>query len=399
MQSPKQVETILVKTGIDVLEARGFDILRGKKIGLITNPTGVNVDLKSTIDILNESSVVDLVALYGPEHGVRGNFSAGDHIDSETDAKTGLPVFSLYGKNRKPSQEMLQGVEVLVYDIQDIGVRSYTYISTMGLVMEAAAEAGIKFVVLDRPNPLGGLKVEGPLVTDGYFSFVSAFAIPYVYGLTPGELATFLNQERLLTDSVKCDLEVVSMENWKRSMTFVETGLPWVPPSPHIPKANSSAYYAMAGIIGELDPCMIGVGYTLPFEVFALPWIDADRLLEEMENLSLPGVRFRPIHFKPTYMKNKGKEYHGVQVYFTDFLEAPLTEIQFRFLEIAYQLRPDSSVLEINNYRFDMLDKVIGNADIRETFVKAYKFEDIQEQWQGDVEGFKVRSKPYHLYR
>ncbi len=201
-------------------------MLQGKRVGLITNPTGVDSQLKSTVDILNEAPGVKLVALYGPEHGVRGDIYAGDHVETVTDAQTGLPIFSLYGKTRKATPEMLKDIDVLVYDIQDIGCRSYTYISTMGLAMEAAAENNIEFVVLDRPNPVSGLKIEGNLAEDKFISFVSQFKIPYLYGLTCGELAKMLNNEKML--GAQCKLTVVPMKGWKRSMTFDQTGLPWV---------------------------------------------------------------------------------------------------------------------------------------------------------------------------
>ena len=207
---PSQAGSPKIKTGIEVLKASGFKILEGKRIGLITNPTGVDNDLESTIDVLHQSPNVKLVALYGPEHGVRGDVHAGDKVDSFTDPETGVPVFSLYGATRKPTKEMLEGIDVLVYDIQDIGCRSYTYISTMYLAMQAAAENDIEFVVLDRPNPLGGLKVEGNLVENGFISFVSQLKIPYVYGLTCGELAMMINGEGMLEKP--CKLSVVKMK-------------------------------------------------------------------------------------------------------------------------------------------------------------------------------------------
>ncbi|HSL90864.1 MAG TPA: exo-beta-N-acetylmuramidase NamZ domain-containing protein, partial [Ignavibacteriaceae bacterium] len=231
----KSFETAKVKTGIEVLRDRNFDLLQGKKVGLVTNATGVDSKLKSTIDILFESPEVNLVALYGPEHGVRGNFEAGEYVDFYIDDFTQLPVYSLYGKTRKPTPEMLKDIDALVFDIQDIGSRSYTYISTMGLVMEAAAENNKEVIILDRPNPLGGNRIEGNIVEDGYFSFVSQFAIPYVHGLTVGELAILLNEEGLLSKSQKCKLQVVPMENWTRDMYFEQTGLPWILTSPHVP--------------------------------------------------------------------------------------------------------------------------------------------------------------------
>ncbi len=386
-----------VKTGIDVLENEQFLLLKGKKVGLITNPTGVNAQLRSTVDILFEAEGVELVALYAPEHGVRGNFSAGDHVGSSVDEKTGLPVFSLYGSTQKPTAEMLKGIDVLVYDIQDIGARSYTFISTMGLAMEAAAENNIPFVVLDRPNPLNGLRVEGAMVEDGYYSFVSQYNIPYIYGLTPAELAQYLNGEGLLKNGVKCDLTVVKMQGWQREMTFPETGLHWVPTSPHIPRSNSAFYYAMSGILGELDANMIGVGYTLPFEIFALQNVDADKVAEKMNSYNLSGVVFRPIYFKPYYMTFKGKEFAGVQVYFTDINAAQLTPIQFYFAEAIHDLYPDIEIFATATDRHAMFDKVCGSNKIRLAFTKNYKFSDIEALWN-DNEEYKVVAKKYWLY-
>src|SRR5574344_2389178 len=262
-------KTIRITTGIEMLKRQNFKILEGKRVGLITNPTGVDNNLQSTIDILHHADNVKLVALYGPEHGVRGNQHAGDKVDDNHDATTGLPVYSLFGKTRKATPEMLKDIDVLVYDIQDIGCRSYTFISTMGLAMEAAADNNIDFVVLDRPNPLGGLKIEGNYVEEGYYSFVSQFKIPYIYAQTCGELAIMLNEENMLAK--KCKLQVVKMEGWKRSMTFEDTGLEWVLASPHIPHKHSALFYPITGILGELGYVSIGVGYTLPFQIIDTP--------------------------------------------------------------------------------------------------------------------------------
>ncbi|MBQ6051521.1 MAG: DUF1343 domain-containing protein, partial [Bacteroidaceae bacterium] len=241
-------QEIRIKTGIEVLKSQNFRMLEGKRVGLITNPTGVDNDMVSDIDLLAQAPNVNLVALFGPEHGVRGNAHAGAMVTDSIDQATGLPVRSLFGKTRKATPEMLADIDVLVYDIQDIGCRSFTYISTMGLAMEAAAENGKEFIVLDRPNPLGGLKVEGNVVKEGCFSFVSQFSIPYVYGLTCGELALLLNGERMLKGGVQCNLKVVKMKGWKRKMNYFATGLQWVPSSPHIPNAISPYFYPATGI-------------------------------------------------------------------------------------------------------------------------------------------------------
>ena len=386
-----------VKTGIEVLKANNFKQLEGKRVGLVTNPTGVDNFLKSDVDILHEAANVKLVALFGPEHGVRGNVHAGDHVGNAADPTTGVPVYSLYGKSRIPSKEMLQGIDVLVYDIQDIGCRSFTYISTLGNIMKAAAENGIKVMVLDRPNPLGGEKVEGNLAEDDCLSFVSAFKIPYVYGLTPGEVALLLNGENML--GAKCDLEVVKMKGWKRKMTYDQTGLQWVLPSPHIPHASSAPYYSVSGIVGELDSISIGVGYTMPFQMFGAPWIDAPVLAQRLNALNLPGVMFRPMYYKPFYAFGKGQDLQGVQVYLTDYRKATLTNIQFYVLQELYSLYPDHDVLAQCTKRHGMFDKVCGSKQIRQLFMKRHKWEDVKPYWEKDAESFKQLAKKYWLYK
>jgi len=387
-----------VKTGIEVLRESNFKILQGKRVGLITNPTGVDSQLKSTIDILNEASGVKLVALYGPEHGVRGDEYAGDKVETSMDKQTGIPVYSLYGKTRKATPEMLKGLDVLVYDIQDIGCRSYTFISSMGLAMEAAAENNIEFVVLDRPNPVGGLKVEGNIAEDKFISFVSQFKIPYVYGLTCGELAKFLNEENML--GKKCRLTVVSMKGWKRKMTFDQTGLPWVLTSPHIPHSTSAFYYAASGILGEFSFMSIGVGYTLPFQLFAKDSIDADLLTKRMNDLHLPGVLFRPIYLKPFYAVGQGKNYSGVQFYLTDYKKVRLTEIQFYVMQEMAKLYPDKKCFSDETAsRYNMFDKVCGTDQIRILMSKNMQVSDILPYWRKDEAAFQKLSKKYYLYK
>lgn len=391
-------QKIRIQTGIEVLKNSNFKLLEGKRVGLITNPTGVDNQLKSTIDILHEAPNVNLVALFGPEHGVRGDVHAGDHVDNSSDPTTGLPVGSLYGKTRKATPDMLKGIDVLVYDIQDIGCRSFTYISTMGLAMEAAAENNIEFVVLDRPNPLGGLKVEGNLAEDGYISFVSQFKIPYLYGLTCGELAQMLNEENMLAK--QCKLTVVKMKGWKRKMDYTQTGLQWIPSSPHIPHAHSAFFYPVSGIVGELGYLSIGVGYTIPFQMFAADWIKAEEFASAFNKLHLPGVHFRPMHLKPFYSVGVGTQMQGVQVHLTDYQKANLSEIQFYVMQVIAQLYPDKAVFaNANEKRFDMFDKVSGSNQIRLLFAKNNRFEDIQAYWNKDVEAFKKLSKKYYLYK
>ena len=391
-------QKITIKTGIEVLKEQKFKILEGKRVGLITNPTGVDNSMKSTIDILNEAPNVNLVALFAPEHGVRGDAHAGDHVDNVTDPKTGLPVYSLHGKTRVPTPEMLEGIDVLVYDIQDIGCRSFTYISTMGLAMQGAAEQGIEFVVLDRPNPLGGIKVEGGLVEDGFISFVSQFKIPYVYGLTCGELALLLNGENMLKK--QCKLQVVKMKSWKRKMRYEETGLQWIPSSPHIPQPISAIFYPVSGILGELGYMSIGVGYTIPFQMFAAEWIKAEDLAASLNNLHLPGLYFRPMYLKPFYSVGQGKQLEGVQVHIMDYEKARLSEIQFYVMQEVASLYPDKAVFEnANDKRFRMFDQVAGSDYVRLNFAKRNKFADISGFWNDAVAPFRKLSKKYYLYK
>jgi len=388
-----------VKTGLEVLVSNGFDILRGKRVGLITNATGVDSKLRSTIDILHETPTVNLVALYGPEHGVRGDYSAGEHVGFNTDKKTGLPVYSLYGKTRKPTPEMLKDIDVLVYDIQDIGCRSYTFISTMGYAMDAAAENNVEFIVLDRPNPLGGKKIEGAVVEEGYYSMVSAFPIPYVYGLTCGELANLLNNEKLLAGKKSCKLTVVPMKGWKRRMKFKDTGLEWVLSSPHIPHAYSAQYYVATGVMGELGVFTEGVGYTLPFQIYAAEWIDPFKLADAMNGLGLRGVIFRPVVFKPYYGKWAKKVMKGVQIHIIDADKFNLMGLQFMFMDVHHAIYPDIDVYGLSTTRHNMFDKVTGSSKIRETFFKNYKYSDIEPIINKDVENFRKLSKKYYLYK
>lgn len=387
-----------VRTGIEVLRESGFAVLKGKRVGLITNPTGVDSHLKSTVDILNEAPNVKLVALYGPEHGVRGDEYAGDTVKVSVDKETNVPVYSLYGKTRKPTAEMLKDIDVLVYDIQDIGCRSYTFISSMGLAMEAAAENNISFVVLDRPNPIDGLKVEGNLAEDKFISFVSQFHIPYIYGLTCGELAKMLNEENML--GKKCKLTVVPMKGWKRSMNFEQTGLPWVLTSPHIPEASSAYYYPASGIMGELNFMSVGVGYTLPFKLFAKDSIDAGMLSKRLNGLHLPGVLFRPIYLKPFYGMGQGKKYSGVQYFLTDYRQARLSEIQFFVMQEMSAMYPEKKIFgDTTETRFNMFDKVCGSDQIRLRLSAQMKVADILPYWRKDETAFKKLSKKYYLYK
>ena len=393
-----------VKPGVEVLRDSGFCGLKGKRVGLVTNPSGVDRHLRSTIDILFDADDVNLVALYAPEHGVRGDVYAGAKVESGRDSRTGLPVFSLYGDTRQPTKEMLKGVDIMVYDIQDVGSRSYTFISTLGLVMRTCAEMGIPVMVLDRPNPLGGLKIEGALVRDGFHSFVGQYKIPYIYGLTVGELARMINEEGLNCGQkgnlapLKCKLTVVPMEGWTRDMLFSDTGLPWILPSPNIPYPETAVCYPSAGLCGEFYNYLnIGIGYTLPFATFAEEWIDADKLKALLDSWDIPGVAWRTIHYKPTSGRLAGKLIHGVQYYYTDYELATITLTQFYVMEAVYQLFGKNPFPSAGD-RMAMFNKVCGSDYVSKTFSKRLRVDDIIEYWNADVADFRLLSENYYLY-
>lgn len=394
------MSTAQVKPGVEVLRDNGFAQLQGKRVGLITNPTGIDNNYKSTVDILHEAPGVKLTALFAPEHGVRGDVHAGDHVDNMVDPATGVTVYSIFGKTYKPTPEMLKDVDVLVYDIQDIGCRSYTFISSMGEAMDACAELGKEFMVLDRPNPVGGNKVEGNFVEKASVSFVSRFPIPYLYGLTPGELAMYLNEEGLLDSGKKVNLTVIPMEGWTRDMPYAETGMPWVLPSPHIPNPEIGIYYPVTGILGELYCVSIGVGYTLPFKTVAAPWIDGQKLADRLNGLQLPGMHFRAITYKPFYSTFKDENVAGVEICITDKDAAPLALTQFYIMQELIDMYPDKNPFEIcDKKRYTTFDKVTGSSEIRKRFCKNNKVEDMFDYWTKDDAKFKMKKARYHLYK
>ena len=393
-----------VQPGVEVLEGLDFKGLVGRRVGLVTNPSGVDRKLRSTVDILFNAPGVNLVALYGPEHGVRGDVYAGDKVADAVDEATGLPVYSLYGATRQPTAEMLKGVDVVVYDIQDVGARSYTFISTLGLVMRRCAELGIEVMVLDRPNPLGGNKIEGCYVEAPFNSFVSQYKIPYVYGLTVGELAMLINEEGLNRgqkgdqEHIKCKLTVIPMKGWTRDMLFEDTSLPWVLPSPNIPYKDSPIHYASAGVCGELYGFLnIGIGYTLPFQTFANTWIDAVKLKEKLDSYELPGVEFRTIWYKPLSGSLKGQLVQGVQYFFTEYEKARITELQFYVIQAVAELYPDKRAFEIIS-GYGLFDKVCGTDFIRRKLSETYRVDSVLDYWRKDEDAFRAISQRYYLY-
>jgi len=388
-----------VKLGNEVLVQAKFKALAGKRVGLITNPSGVNSRLESTIDVLRAAPNVKLVALFGPEHGIYGDVPAGDKIASRIDARTGLPVHSLYGDTRKPTPEMLKGLDALVYDLQDTGCRSYTFISTMGVAMEACGDAKIEFIVLDRPNPLGGVRVEGPMVEqEKRRSFVSRWDVPYVYGMTCGELAQMINDKGWITN--RCKLTVVPLEGWQRTMVWRDTGLPWVPTSPHVPHGESPLYQVATGMLGEIGGVNIGVGYTLPFQCVAATNVNPQQLAAAMNDYKLSGVRFQPVTFQPYYAAFKGEVIGGVQLYFTDPAHAPLTAINYYALEALKKVAKRDLFGEAlkANKKFDMFDKVNGTDGTRLALQAGKSASEIVTSWRTGEEKFSKERQKYLLY-
>jgi uncharacterized protein YbbC (DUF1343 family) len=385
-------QTARLKLGVEVLLADHLDLLKNKRVGLITNPSGVTSELRATVDVLFTHPGVQLVALFGPEHGVRGDMEAGQYVSHSTDEQTGLPVFSLYGPTKKPTPEMLRDIDVLVYDIQDIGLRSYTFIYTMALAMQAARENGIPFVVLDRPNPLGGELVDGPVLDPAFRSFIGMYPIPNVYGLTVGELAGYFNQEF----DINCDLTVIPMQGWHRWMQFRDTGLAWVPTSTHIPTAQTVFYCALTGIIGELGTINVGVGYTQPFQLLGAPWMNAYNVAGALNELSLPGVYFRPKYYKPFYGTFKDTFLQGAEIYISDPKKLQPIEDQVRILSALIRLYPDADIF--NKAGNDMFDKAMGTSAVRQALENDTTPEAIIAGWQQDLARFRLRRADYFLY-
>ncbi len=396
----KPQEVHKVKLGIETLLEEQLAPIKGKRVGLVTNPTGVTSDLKSTIDVLFESEEIHLIALFGPEHGVRGDITAGGHVENYIDERTELPVYSLYGKTHKPTKEMLEDIDLLIYDIQDIGSRSYTYIYTMAYAMEAAAENNIKFMVLDRPNPLTGNRLEGNVLDTTFTSFVGMFPVPYVYGMTCGEFAQMINGEGWLHDGVKCDLTVIPMQGWRRDMWWEDTGLQWVPTSPHIPHASTALFYNATGIMGELRVINEGVGYTLPFEIVGAPWIDGQRLADELNAQHIIGVHFRPLYYKPYYFNPSNQEYSGVQIHLVDRDKVNLWSIQFYVMEALRKLYPEKDIFAIaDSDRIKMFDRVNGTDKIRKMMMDGKTTRELLAGCESELEQFKKLREKYLIYR
>lgn len=377
--------------GLEVLLGPKRALLAGKRVGLITNPTGVNRELESAIGLMAGATDFKLAALFGPEHGVWGDAQAGAAVADGVDARTGLPAFSLYGATRKPTPAMLAGLDVLVFDIQDIGARFYTYPWTLALVMQAAREAGIGVIVADRPNPIGGTRVEGPVLDPSLASFVGAYPIPIRHGMTMGELATMMNMDF----AIGCDLSVVTCANWRRGDDAALTGLPWVPPSPNMPTIDTAFIYPGTCLI-EGTNLSEGRGTTKPFELIGAPFVDAHGLADRLNRRNLPGAHFRPAWFTPSFSKFQGQMCAGVQIHITDRTAlAPVDTGIAVLLEVARHHSKDFSFLPGNPPFFD---KLAGVSWLREAIVAGESLDGIKTRWQAELSAFKLKRARRLLY-
>jgi uncharacterized protein YbbC (DUF1343 family) len=395
MPVSNQLLNSTVLSGLDVLRRDGHPWLRDRRVGLITNPVGITHDLQNGIDVLYRHPDCRLVALYGPEHGLRGDAQDAIPIETATDPRTGLPVYSLYGPTQKPTPEMLAGVDLLIVDLQDAGVRFYTYLYTMAYAMQAAAEQGIPILVLDRPTPIGGEAVEGPILDPAYASFVGLYPIPIRPGMTISELALLFNAEF----GISAELDAVRCQGWRRNLWFDQTGLPWVMPSPNLPTLDSATVYPGTCLI-EGTNVSEGRGTTRPFELIGAPWIDPYALADAMNALALPGVRFRPAYFTPVFSKHQGVLCAGVQLHVHDRLALHSVAVAVHLIQAIRQLHPD---------RFEWrppwepggrwpIDLLSGSDALRKQIEADVPAGEIIASWEPGLREFAARREAYLLY-
>jgi uncharacterized protein YbbC (DUF1343 family) len=380
-----------VRLGIDVLLASRADLVAGKRVGLITNPSGVDAELVPTVDRLARDPRVKLVQLFGPEHGIRGAVKAGDAVKSEVDPVTGLPVESLYGSSQRPSAAALARIDVLLFDIQDIGSRTYTYVSTLGEALIGAAAAGKPVIVLDRPNPLGGELVEGPIREERWKSFVSWGPIPIVHGMTVGELARFFNAELELG----CDLTVVPMEGWRRGMQWEDTGLIWTQTSPHIPHVLQAHLYVATGMIGGVSKNVNeGVGSTLPFEALAADFMDGRAFATAVNKEKLPGVRFVPIAYAPSYGRFEKQALEGVRLVLVERETFRPLHTALTAMAVLERLYPGKVEYEAGRpFAIHW-----GTERVLEELRAGKSAAEIEAGWAEELAAFRTRRAPYLLY-
>ena len=372
-------------TGLDILVRGGFSELSGKSVGVITNHTGVNSNGRSIIQLIDQASDVKLAAVFSPEHGLKGVID--EKYDEQNSPLDSVPVYSLYGKTRKPLPEWLKGIDVIVFDIQDIGTRFYTYISTMALAMQAAAENDIGFLVLDRPNVISGLKVEGPVLEDSLCgNFIAYYPIALRHGMTVGELALLFNTEY----GIGCELEVIKMEGWSRGMYWDNTGLTWINPSPNMRSLDASILYPGLGI-SESTNLSVGRGTDIPFEIYGAPYVDSKQLTNQLNGLGLEGIAFHDTSFTPISHKFKNEECHGVRAVVTDRDKLHSVEAGLQLIAVLKSLYPDT-------YDISGIDRWVGRKDVKERIAAGESVDSLIESWQADLANFKKIRERYLLY-
>jgi len=387
-----------VKIGLENLLENKIHLLKGKRIGLVVNQASVDRNLNFCVDLLYSHPQIKLAALFSPQHGLWSEKQA-NMIESQDffDRKTGLPVFSLYGKRREPTKEMLENIDIMVLDLQDIGVRVYTYISTLALVMKACKKFGKKIIVLDRPNPINGVNVEGNLVEPDFISFVGIYPLPIRHGMTIGELALMFNSEF----KIGCNLQIVPMQGWKREMWFDDTGYKWINPSPNIPTLDSAIVYA-ATVYLEGTNVSEGRGTTKPFEFCGAPFIDSEKLAHELNEQSLRGVYFRPIAFQPTFDKWKDKVCFGVQIHVLDRNIFKPVRTGLALLKTLYRLFKENFEWRNPPYEYEYkklpIDLLWGTDKIRKLIEEGRNVNEIEKTWEKKLEYFKYKRSKYLLY-
>ncbi|MCX6149835.1 MAG: DUF1343 domain-containing protein [Ignavibacteriales bacterium] len=396
VQIPKARKVIV---GADLLLSENFDLIKGKRLGIVTNHTALLDSKVHLVDTLFHRNDVKISVLFGPEHGIRGDNADGAKIEDGKDSKTGIPVYSLYGKINKPTKEMLKDVDVLIYDIQDVGARFYTFISTLFYTIQAAAENNIPVIVLDRPNPIGGLNVDGPILKQELTSFVGIAPIPIMHGMTVGELATMFNESGMIGKDLKANLTVIKMKSWERGLYFDKCNIHWLRPSPNI-------YYIVTAIIYP-GTCLIegtnaseGRGTEAPFQIIGAPYINSDTLYKAINNLKLKGVKFVATDFTPVEIANvasspkyKGQLCHGIKINVTNRYNFNPVEFGISLISTLYNLYPKDFKFTASRF-----DKLSGDKSIREQIIAGKTPEEIISSWQKELNKFKDLRKKYLLY-
>ena len=383
-----------VTLGIDRLLSEAFHLVEGKRVGLVTNSSGVNGDLESSAALLHRTSGVELCLLFGPEHGLRTSAPDGERVSSDSDSETGLPVHSLYDGDRRPTEAALRQLDLLLFDIQDVGSRFYTYLYTMSYCMEVCACIDLPFVVLDRPNPIGGERVEGNLLDPAFASFVGRYPVPIRHGLTIGETARLFNQEF----EIGVRLHVVEMAGWKRERYWEECGLIWVPPSPNMPTPDTAVVYPGMCLF-EGTNLSEGRGTSKPFEQVGGPYVESHRLVERLRELDLPGLKWRPVHFRPEFGKHVGLECHGAQLHVIDRNTFCPVRTGLELLVVVKHLWPQEFQWHLPTRGIHNFDLLMGTDQVRADVDAGIKVSQLAQKWQPDCDRFRSLCEPYRIYR